>query len=178
LLRQAAITVYVCESGSQPLVPFAGRSGLSGTHGELSGSMARESASIQRSPASVASRTREERYTLDAGSAVLCGCALRPEGRRIAVASPDDLLRVWDTATSLEPRVLAGHEDEVNDCAISPNGTWSYRHPTTRPCGSGTSKKLVRCGFSRAMKDRSEAAPSVRTERSSLPPVPIPSVAR
>jgi hypothetical protein len=48
--------------------------------------------------------------------------AFAPDGRRLASASSDGTVRVWDTATGRELATLRGHEAEVTSVAFAPNG--------------------------------------------------------
>jgi hypothetical protein len=49
--------------------------------------------------------------------------AFSPDGSRIASASKDQTLRVWDAATGQEVRTLTGHSGTVQCVAFSPDGT-------------------------------------------------------
>jgi WD40 repeat protein len=46
-----------------------------------------------------------------------------PDGKRLASASLDETVRVWDMAADPEARILKGHMDLVNGVAFSPDGT-------------------------------------------------------
>ena len=48
--------------------------------------------------------------------------AYSPDGRRIASASDDQTVKVWDAATGQELLTLSGHTDGVISVAYSPDG--------------------------------------------------------
>jgi tetratricopeptide (TPR) repeat protein len=48
--------------------------------------------------------------------------AYSPDGRRLATASVDQTVRLWDAATGQELLALKGHTDRVNAVAFSPDG--------------------------------------------------------
>jgi WD40 repeat protein len=50
--------------------------------------------------------------------------AFSPDGRRIATASCDGTVRVWDVETGQEKLRLLGHDDKVSSVAFSPDGRW------------------------------------------------------
>ena len=68
----------------------------------------------------------------------MTGVAFSPDGRRLASASEDRTVRVWDAATGQETLTLKGHTDFVTGVAFSPDGSGSPPPPTTGRCGSGT----------------------------------------
>ena len=45
-----------------------------------------------------------------------------PDGRRIASASEDQTLKLWDVATGQETVTLKGHTGEIRSVAFSPDG--------------------------------------------------------
>ncbi len=59
--------------------------------------------------------------TFDPGEQVF-QLAWSPNGRRIASASPDRMVSIWDVATDKLIYVYNGHTDEVFSVAWSPNG--------------------------------------------------------
>ncbi|WP_067970774.1 nSTAND1 domain-containing NTPase [Nocardiopsis trehalosi] len=50
------------------------------------------------------------------------GVAISPDGERVAGASTDGTVRLWDTATGQEVHTLKGHDNGVNGVAFSPDG--------------------------------------------------------
>jgi WD40 repeat protein len=48
--------------------------------------------------------------------------AFSPDGRRVATASRDKTLRIWDVATGKQIAVLRGHHSELDSVAFSPDG--------------------------------------------------------
>jgi WD40 repeat protein len=48
--------------------------------------------------------------------------AFSPDGRTLATASKDKMVRLWDVATRATRSVLQGHKDEVNWVSYSPDG--------------------------------------------------------
>jgi len=61
-------------------------------------------------------------FTLVGHSADVVGIAFSPDGRRIATASYDRTIKLWDTATGREVFTLRGHTAGVNVLAFSPDG--------------------------------------------------------
>ena len=49
--------------------------------------------------------------------------AISPNGMRIASASTDDSIRLWDAQTGAQIRMLENHEETVHSVAFSPDGT-------------------------------------------------------
>lgn len=55
-------------------------------------------------------------------AATVKAIAFSPDGRSIASASVDKTLRLWDSGTGRERRILRGHAANVNSVAFSPDG--------------------------------------------------------
>ena len=49
--------------------------------------------------------------------------AWSPDGTRLATASDDETVRLWDPTTGQTTATLTGHTDRVNAVAWSPDGT-------------------------------------------------------
>jgi WD40 repeat protein/tRNA A-37 threonylcarbamoyl transferase component Bud32 len=61
--------------------------------------------------------------TLSGHTADMSEVAFSPDGKRLASASHDRTVRVWDVASGRELFCLRGHSDAVNGVACSPDGT-------------------------------------------------------
>ncbi len=55
---------------------------------------------------------------------VVFSVSFSPDGKRLASASFDKTVRVWDVATRKAELTLTGHSDFVYSVAFSPDGTW------------------------------------------------------
>ena len=61
-----------------------------------------------------------------------------PDGRRLATASSDRTIKLWDTATGLEVFTLRGHTAGLLCVAFTPMAGVSPRAVSTARSGSGT----------------------------------------
>ena len=52
------------------------------------------------------------------------GIALSPDGKRLASASSDNTVKVWDAMSGLEMLILNEHTQGVMSVAYSPDGKW------------------------------------------------------
>jgi WD40 repeat protein/tRNA A-37 threonylcarbamoyl transferase component Bud32 len=55
---------------------------------------------------------------------VIFGMAYTPDGKYLATASSDGLVRVWDTQTWRQVQALRGHPEGLHRVAFSPDGRW------------------------------------------------------
>jgi WD40 repeat protein len=96
--------------------------------------------------------TGELQHRLTHPAQVQCA-AFRPDGRQVATASADMMVRLWDTSSEKELLALKGHEGEIHELVYHPDGTllasaaadgttrlWDVaagREKVTLPFGSG-----------------------------------------
>ncbi|HEV3117378.1 MAG TPA: protein kinase [Gemmataceae bacterium] len=62
--------------------------------------------------------------TLKGHGATIRSVAFAPDGRRLASASQDGIVRTWDAASGLEILVWKAHANEIFGLAFSPDGKW------------------------------------------------------
>jgi WD40 repeat protein/serine/threonine protein kinase len=67
-------------------------------------------------------RSGEELRTME-GDAKLSQVAYSPDGRQLLAVGADNAVRLWDTATTVPPMVLAGHDAAINAVMFSPDGS-------------------------------------------------------
>jgi WD40 repeat protein len=87
--------------------------------------------------------------------AAVWSCAVSPDGARIASASSDQTVKVWDAHTGEELRTFTGHTSMVVSCTFSPDGVLlasAGADGTVRlwECGSGA-VRAVFAGHERAV---------------------------
>ncbi|MCC6417482.1 MAG: WD40 repeat domain-containing protein, partial [Gemmataceae bacterium] len=71
--------------------------------------------------------------------------AFAPDGARVASASGDRTVRLWDSAAGKELRRFAGHTDEVTCVAFTPDGRWvvsGSRDRTVRVWDADTGREV------------------------------------
>jgi WD40 repeat protein len=81
----------------------------------------------------------QKRLALTGHSDRLTDLALNLDGTRLATASWDGMIKVWDTATGEELLSLPGDSARVYAVAFSPNGRWLAGGGTDAIAGNGRS---------------------------------------
>lgn len=73
-------------------------------------------------PAPLARFDGQARPGTPAGAAPLAAVAFAPDGRQVAAAGADGVVRIWDVPTKTEARGLRGHPDWATAIAFAPDG--------------------------------------------------------
>ena len=68
--------------------------------------------------------TGQESVVLKVHTHVVSSVAFCPDGKRLATASLDRTVKVWDAATGQESLTLKGHTNDIVSVAFSPDGQW------------------------------------------------------
>ena len=84
--------------------------------------------------------------TLTGHTGGVCGVAFTPDGTRLATASDDGTVRIWDAATGQHLATLTGHTGPVQGGGVQPPTAPAWPPPaTTGRCGSGTPPPASTC---------------------------------
>ena len=84
-----------------------------------------ESASPSKSVSPAPESTELHPITrLQAHSTYITRCLFSPDGRRLATASADHTIKIWDTSTFLLDKTLVGHQRWVWDCVFSADSAY------------------------------------------------------
>ncbi|HZT82779.1 MAG TPA: hypothetical protein VFA26_21290 [Gemmataceae bacterium] len=79
---------------------------------------------------------------------VVASVAFSPDGKRLASASFDKTVRVWDLASHKVERSLTGHSDFVYAVAFSPDGKWlasASKDRSVKLVEAATGKSVLTC---------------------------------
>ena len=82
------------------------------------------STALAQQPTTQPVATQPPAITFKGHSSFSNGVAFSPDGKRLATASADQTVKVWDSASGQELLTLKGHAGEVMCVAFSPNGKW------------------------------------------------------
>ncbi len=75
--------------------------------------------------------------------------AIGADSRRLVTGSMDKTARLWDLTAqepAVSPVILNGHEGELTDIAITPDGRWWSPEVSTRRPVSGTWQRPIHGG--------------------------------
>ena len=75
-----------------------------------------------------------------------------PDGKTLASAGDDRMVKVWDATTGQEIRTLRGHAESVIVVAYSPDGKTLVSAGSIRRSGSGMRIRAGRSGAARACR--------------------------